>query len=318
MRDKFTSVSLCNDLENLHEAIKLHASHADIFHVHNEPSWFVTMIKEVCNKPVLLDIHDTYLTRTTQEELEKANNNENKVTRYTVDEHTNFQLADGLNFVSNYVRDDVCKEYNLTQPYAVIPSYVPSGLFRYRCYEWQGGLVYQGKVSLEKENTNSNYGFKYCQYQGLAEEAKSLGLDFHIYTIRTDKDFHATFDDVAFVHQPCSFMDVLKNLTKHDWGLVGNTFPTTQWAKTSSNKMFEYIAAAVPVVAMNAKWSEEFVSEHEVGLSVESLPELTERWREHRDIRKKLITNRQRFSMESHLGEIEQLYKDTIDAAGSC
>src|SRR4051812_34865532 len=72
----YKTFSLCADIDQYQEAIKLHKD-ADVFHCHNEPSWFVTAVKEVCDKPVLLDVHDSYLARHTPEEATaKLNENE--------------------------------------------------------------------------------------------------------------------------------------------------------------------------------------------------------------------------------------------------
>src|SRR4051812_34350563 len=66
----YKSFSLCSDIDQYQAAIKLHQN-ADVFHCHNEPSWFVTAVKEIYpNKPVIMDVHDSYLTRYTPEEAD--------------------------------------------------------------------------------------------------------------------------------------------------------------------------------------------------------------------------------------------------------
>ena len=69
-------------------------------------------------------------------------------------------------------------------------------------------------------------------------------------------------------------------------GLVGNLDVTSEWKVAFPNKLFEYIAAGVPVVAINADECADFITEYGFGIVVKDLYELAERWEEHTEIRK--------------------------------
>ena len=308
----FESITLCADVENLQEAVKSYSKIADIFHAHNEPSWFVSVVKETTNTPVILDVHDTYLTRSTEEESQAEKEQGKSLARRTTDERTNFKLADGLNFVTGYAKEAAYTEYNLNQPFAVIPSYVPWEWYSQESLEWLGGLVYEGKVTIGEELRKTSRVFNYCNYEELAKQAHAAGLDLHLYGMRTDEAYEKVYGDIAFTHIPTNGIEIIRRITRHDWGLLGNIFPHPQWQKTSTNKMFEYIAAGVPVVAMNAQWSEEFVTKHEIGIAVHSLEELLENWSKHTEIRKTLIKKRRQFSMEEHIDDILDLYESVL------
>jgi glycosyltransferase involved in cell wall biosynthesis len=260
----------------------------------------------------VLDVHDTYLTRSTEEESLAAKAEGTALVRRTSDERTNFKLADALNFVTHYAKDMVYEEYDLDQPCTVIPSYVPWDWYSQYSLEWLGGLVYEGKVTISEELKKTSRVFKYCDYEEFAQEAHAKGLDFHLYGMRTDEPYEKVYDDIAFLHPPTNGLEIIRRITRHDWGLVGNVFSHPQWQKTSTNKMFEYIAAGVPVVAMNAQWSEEFVEEHGIGIAVHSIDELLENWSKHTEIRKNLILKRRSFSMEEHIGELIALYRELL------
>jgi glycosyltransferase involved in cell wall biosynthesis len=88
---------------------------------------------------------------------------------------------------------------------------------------------------------------------------------------------------------------------------------TGVWSETAfPNKLFEYIAASVPVVVMNATDCATFVKEHGVGIVVNSVQELADRWSEHTEVRKNLIKVRQRFAMENYIGSLEDLYAEVV------
>lgn len=297
------------DMAQLHNLIKLHAKDTDIFHVHNEPSWFVTLIKETCDVPVVLDVHDSFSARVTEDEKEEAFKKDGtELVRITAEERNNFQLADALVFPGKAFGDAIREEFGLTQPYLVLPSYLPRHLYRYNIQDWYGGLVYEGKIQLNVEGRLSR-GFRYCDYLGFAKECRRFGMDFHLYS-RNDKEFVKAYDGYALVHEPVPYPQLMKAIARHDWGLVGNLTSTPEWEVAFPNKLFEYIAAGVPIVAINAKECEDFVTEHGIGIAVESVEDLAWRWREHRRCRDNLIKKRMEWCMEAHVNELVNLYQE--------
>jgi glycosyltransferase involved in cell wall biosynthesis len=297
------------EVGQLHNLIKLHAKDADVFHVHNEPSWFVTLIKETCDVPVVLDVHDSYLARTSPEEAERTLGSGDKPIRISVEERNNFQLADALVFPGESFKNLLCEEFNLKQPSIVLRSHVPRRMYRYNMQDWLGGLCYEGKTQVNTDSRVS-HGFRYCDYKELARQCKEKGLPFHLYGARDDKEFMEAYKDTAIIHEPMVFDTLIKNIARHDWGLVGNITSMSEWDYAMPNKLFEYIAACVPIVALNAKECGEYITEHGIGISVKSLDELMKRWPEHREIRKTLIKKRVQFSMEKNIEVLETLYGD--------
>jgi glycosyltransferase involved in cell wall biosynthesis len=306
--EQYTSFTIAPSIKHYVEWINRMKDEVDIFHAHNEPSWFITAIKERCDVPVILDVHDSYLARVTPEEEEKSD-----TPRIWAGERNNFQLADGLVFPGRSFSELIIEEFNLLQPSLILPSYLPRFMYGYVCGQWMGGLVYEGKVMLTKECTEGtpNHGFRYCDYEELTRQAHELGIDFHLYGIRKDEAFGEAYKNTV-IHQGRSIDELIKALTRHDWGLIGNVFPTPEWDVAFPNKLFEYIAASVPVVVMNASDCRDFVLEHGVGIAVDSLQELADRWSEHTEVRKNLIKVRQRFAMENFIGNLEDLYAEVI------
>ena len=308
---QYKTFTMCGDMEQYAEAIRLHAPKADVFHCHNEPSWFVSMIKEICDVPVILDVHDSYLARSTPEEAAEALSRGDKHVRVSVEERTNCQLADGLVYPGDDFREVVAGEFGLTQPSLTLPSYVPKRYFQYDYKDWHGGLVYEGKVNLPSETKGYNSGFKYCDYSDAAEKTSSIGMDFHLYAGRADESFRKHYANFphAFVHEPLDYDALMERIGRHDWGLVGNTTRTREWDVAMPNKLFEYMATGVPVVAMNANNASKFVNATGVGITVSGTEELAERWKEHREVRKKLFKERQAWSMNAHIHHLEKFYE---------
>jgi hypothetical protein len=315
--ERCTSVSVYNDTDQLYEAIKLHSSHADVFHAHNEPAWFVTLVKDVNQKtPVVLDIHDSHLLRKTSEEddLEQQKNPESF--RIGIDERNNFQLADGLVYVCEPMKRIVGGEFDLKQPSVVLPSYVPRGYYRIDFDRWVGGLVYEGRIDVNDELPKKWASFfRYSDYLELGRKCREIGIDFHIYTPRENEDVRKRYSEVAIMHEPQKYDRLIKVIGGHDWGLVGNIRPHTEWKNALPNKLFEYLAGCTPVVSINAEESSKVIDEFKVGITVSSLEEMAERWGEQRECRKNVIKHRFQFAMENHIHKVEGLYKEVMDAA---
>jgi glycosyltransferase involved in cell wall biosynthesis len=302
----YNTVSLWPSIEHLYQTIKLHKD-ADLFHVHNEPSFFVSAVKDMLpDMPVILDVHDSMLLRRTDEEVNKAQ--DEQVYRYTIDERNNIQLADGLVFVCNPMKEMVTETYSTTQPNIVLYSMVPRMFYRIDFSQWIGGLVYEGRVDLPAKLTREWDFFKYTDYLPFAAKCRELGIDFHLYCPRENKDVVEAYQKACFFHEPQKYDKLIRKIGSHDWGLVGNLELTSEWNLAMPNKLFEYIAGCTPVVAMNAGESSKLIEEYGLGITVNSLEELTERWGEHREKRKTVIRNRFALSMDENIWKLEELY----------
>lgn len=218
--EQFASVSVYQDMDQLYNSIRLHAD-ADIFHAHNEPSWFVTVVKDLGMKvPVILDMHDSNLIRKTPEEQDAERETNPDAFRVSVDERNNAQMADGLVFPCEPMRAQVTMEFGCKQPNLVLPSYLPKGFYRFDFANWHGGLVYEGRIDTHDELPGRWRSlFAYSDYLDLAKKCKDLDVPFHIYTPRVNEEVRKQYGEVAIMHQPKPMQKLIKALGSHNWGL---------------------------------------------------------------------------------------------------
>ena len=132
-----------------------------------------------------------------------------------------------------------------------------------------------------------------------------------------NKELRAAYHELCILHEPKGINRLIQCLGRHDWGLVGNEGVHEEWKNALPNKLWEYMAGACPVVAMNADESAAVIKEYDVGIVVGSLEELAERWKEHREKRQNVIKRRREFEMENHIHLVENLYKQLTGKTAS-
>jgi len=301
--EAMSSVTLYQTMGQLYGAIES-LSDADIFHVHNEPSYPVTAVKEVWGdkKPVILNLNDTNLTR--------LHPDSNDSRRMHVDERNNFELADGVVYINGTTQEIVEKTYAMTEHTLVMPLYIPERYFGLDFGELKGGLVYGGRVSIANEDTPERDFFQHQNYLDLAVEANNNGIPFHVFSPRKKKQVRDLYKTVCYMHNPLPVQQYIRAMGSYDWGLVGNLTETEFWKYATTNKFFEYIAACVPIVSFNTGVCADIINKYGIGICVDSMAELKARWGEHTECRNKLIKVRRNFALEKHLHKLINLYEE--------
>jgi hypothetical protein len=234
--------------------------------------------------------------------------------RISVDERNNFKLADALVYVCNPHQEVVNREYEIKVPNIVLYSAVPINFYRIDFKKWWGGMVYEGRIDVPgalDEGSEWDF-FEYANYVKMAEAAKKEGVAFHIYTPRKNEKIREAYNPVAIMHDPLSLDQLIKALGGHDWGIVGNINPHPQWDIAIPNKLFEYMAACLPIVAFNAGECSKFIEDHGFGITVNSIPELKERWDEQFKCRENIIKKRNAFCMEEMIQPLDDLYRELL------
>jgi glycosyltransferase involved in cell wall biosynthesis len=292
---------------HLWNALKAIDPFTDIYHAHNEPNWFVSAVKETSHKPVILDFHDSFLLRRKRSDKERY--------RVIAEERNNAFLADGFCFPCVPMKNEVFNEFKAIKdkPNVVLWSYVPRQFYRWDFFEWLGGICYQGRVDHPDIAKSEKYNFfMYCEYSELASEFAKRGIPFHLYGVK---------DKIVKWYQKRNliagggvfpFETLLQQLGSHDWGLIGNIGKHRAWEYAMPNKLFEYIAAQLPIVALNAGHAGKWIEKEGIGINIKTLDELEERWNEHEKARNILAKKRLDYCMEEHIHKLEGLYEQIL------
>ena len=292
--------------QDLLERISYFGDWAEVIHVHNEPSWMVkaaaTVRDMVCPLvPVIFDVHDLDSMR-----------EDGSVDK---DEEPAIRAADAFIFPSKAYKAGIGSKYIIgSMPQRVIYSMCSRNDIVTDPLPRVNGIVYEGAIVAPVKNFNPQTpGYKkYRDYTDLTKKLTASGIPFHLYGVRNE--FQPSYLAAgAVVHGMHRFPDMMRQLSRYDWGLCGHLDSHPQWQKAMPNKLFEYIAAGIPVISINAGEVSEFVVNNCFGSSALHFSYLIKvlkdkKWREI--CAESIRENRHKFTMESQVPEIEALYAE--------
>ena len=269
------------------EFLSAHDGEYDLIHVHNEPNWPVVIAKESQSAPVLMNVHDVSSARPTW------------LGNYDPFETSAFDAADAFVFVSEWQRD-FCIAQGLAvegKPYCVLPNYASeSTIVAKPVLPHVGGVVYAGGM-----DTRGKEG-SWRDLSPVADELEKRGIPFHVYPGNPGIDY-------GIVHSTVMEYHVLTHrMSQHDWGFSGTMMPNHAWHHSYPNKVFEYMAAGIPVIALNNPLVKEFCDSG-LGMylddfhDIKHLPKL-----DHKGYVKNVKRERYRFTMGYNIQPLKDLY----------
>lgn len=236
---------------------KIKALAPDVVHVHAEPAWLGWFAKECLpDTPVIFDAHDLNYCRSGGKTIEE-------------DERKTLNDVDGV----------ICPSYAyqkaVTEGFGVELSEVIYSMVNEKDYPdidempRVNGIVYEGGMVATSDEERAKGQVRYNDYRSLAVELFNARIPLHCYPGRAE--FADEYIQAGVVwHYSYTYQHLLRQLTRYDWGLVGSPFQNPAWDSAMPNKLFDYIAAGIPILVYNAKEVAELVREYDLGIVIEA------------------------------------------------
>lgn len=262
-----------------------HDGEYDIIHVHNEPNWPVIAAKESQSAPVLMNVHDVTSAR--------------PAISYDPYESLAFDAADAFVFISEEQRQFTIDLGFAVEgkPYCVLANYASeSTIVDKRVLPYVGGVVYVG--GLDKRGMEGSWR----DLSPVADAMEAASIPFHIYPGNPGIDYGITHRSLM------EYGVITHRMSQHDWGFSGTPVPNHAWAHAYPNKVFEYLAAGIPFIALNSPLVKPLCDQ---GLGyylpdiahVKDIPKL-----DRKGYTKRVRANRHRFTMGYNIKPLQDLY----------
>lgn len=318
--DDYVTVSYFNSMQQLHNAIK-NKPNIDIWHVHNEPDWLVDQALQAAlpHQAVIFDIHDFESAR-----WESTPFLEQKIMR----------LVDGCVHVSAPMQALGYEVYGAYHPPSIaLPCHVPESWYAEPQSRFHHNVVYEGGLDTpykETRQTARGTEFSFRDYGLLFEGITKAGYSMTVYPSNTtpqgtDKLYAGLG---VWVKPQLDYPDLMPTLAKYSWGVVGSSTESLLMHRAMPNKLFEYMAAGVPVLVFNADAASQFVSQLGIGLCIPKLHPNTTKDAAHKHIedflhsnatpenwaqaRQRVLEVREQWSMDAQISPLLDLYDDVL------
>jgi hypothetical protein len=267
----------------------------DVIHVHNEPDWLVTAAKKAKpNTPVVYDCHDL----DSQRDGEKAN----------PDEIEAMKVADAYIFPSQAYYEGASRYHSL-------PPHKPKAVVYSMCNQMSigplprvRGIAYEGGIAAPVEGYNYTRYPAYRDHRALVEAMYYANIPIALYGV-SDIFMNQYRSIGALCFPPMPYVNMLRELTRWDWGFVGCAEKYKTMEGSMPNKLFEYVAAGIPVIACNSPEAERFVVDNELGVSVDSIEDINDIYDTHEEWREKVREKKDQFIMEREIDKVERIYR---------
>ena len=291
----------------------------DILHCHNAPdSLTVACIHFFKGKiPIIHDVHDLLSVRNTgyDDGIVRGNCNYFKITE---EEKIAFERSDGIIAVSGAILDLASKKYDLdSRRSLVFPNFIATDMVpRVLKNKLSGGddminIVYEGH--LDRIRSGGHYDL-FDIFKGIANQ----GINIHIYPSRENEIYKKLSKEEGLIHYHGSIQPVqlLNELTKYDFGWAGfNTSRNRVHTDTvMANKIFDYIAAGLPVLSFPHKSQKNFLKSNSIGIIVSDLKGLKAKLLSPflKEVKKHVLEKRFFFTMENQIGKVYRFYEEVM------
>lgn len=306
----FEYVYYYTDVKSLANLLKKIETDIDLWVVHNDPTWPTTVIREtIPNAPVIIDVHDSSYW------YNDPNLYTNHIDEpiYWHEELVAQSCADGFVTPSKSAMFEL--KTRTKKPVAWVPPAVPRSKYSYTGVNFKGGLVSQGGHKAPDPSVKGTHFRDYTELYSDFTKHKHLYLYSPDFTFNAEDPLDKHYISIGNkkVHLGrLNYDELILELGMYTWNLVGNNVPHYVWQYSMPNKFFDAMVAGVPSVVFNCTQVKEIIDLFDIGIYVESVQELLDRWDEHREKRVNLMLSRKDLCMEAFIGQLIGLYDEVL------
>jgi len=293
----------------------------DLIHSHNAPDFLTVAAIEATNSiPVIHDVHDPLSLRNTNYYADGRQES------LLFQEHERIanEESDGRIYVTEGVKDYVQAKYSVkAKNDLVYQNYVSGSLIpiqlnkKLSAMDGEIHIAYAG--SLTSMIKDSHYNL-----EKIFSEIAKQNMHIHIYVPREDITYRKLAESNKYVHYhgQLNRKHLLQELTQYDFGWAGfNCSKNGAHLDVAfPNKVLEYLAAGLPVLAYPHRTLKSFIEGHKVGIIFNTIVELKKKLaysrKELERVRLNVLKKRKSFTVEDHAYQLVNYYNFILENIG--
>lgn len=180
-------------------------------------------------------------------------------------------------------------------------SCAPEMYFPLQSLPHVNGILYCGQVNVPAMNSKLHY--RDCV--PLFQKFTQLGIASHLYNTTPNANLMPYTLAGACTYGTMRMYAAIDQYTRYDYGFVGSNVDCPEIQMCMPNKLFDCIAAGIPVIVLNAKAAGKWVVDNGFGISVQGLENMDKvPWHDAgfwKDKKRNVLKRRHEFTMENQL-----------------
>ena len=276
----------------------------DIIHSHNEPDE-LTVVALACDTPVVHDTHDLI-------SLKYEGNKD-----ISFFEGIANRGAAGRVYTTPYQMEEARSLYGMTGPSIVYYNYASRADLPKRILPKLSDK--DGDIHIVYEGGIAGIDGKHRDFTSPFFDLANKGIHIHIYPPSScDKEIakqYSSHNNIHF-HNSISPRQIMEIMTQYDYGIIpfnlakgNNSFLDT----TIANKLFEYLAAGLPVIASPLKSYIDYFQNNPVGIIYNTAQDIIDSMPRLKEITSNTDFTKYTFTYEGEIERLEEFYYRILD-----
>ncbi len=273
----------------------------DIIHCHNEPD-VLTVAALAGDTCVVHDTHDLISLRSDGD------------SNLAYFEGIANRGSDGRVYSTSYQLDEAKKLYGVTGTSLVFNNFTSASdlpqkfLPKLSDKDGKCHIVYEGGVG----------GIGHRDFTDIFIQLAKQGIHIHIYPASYNNEQDLYFSQNEYIHynRPVSPKRIMEEMTQYDFGII--PFNIEKGNKrfldsTIANKLFEYLAAGLPVITSPLKSYTDYFQQNKVGITFNTVQDIIDNIDHLKEMAKTVDFSKQVYTFEGEIHSLEKFYEDLIN-----
>ncbi len=272
----------------------------DLVHCHNEPDT-LTVAALAGDAPVIHDTHDLISLRDTHDP------------NVSYFEGIANRAATGRVYSTPYQRDEAKKMYGVDGLSLIFYNYVSQSdisetrLPKLSCQDGGVHIVYEGGIGGSAHRDFTEFFVQLAKYD----------IHIHIYPASFSKQHEQFFLQFPRIHyyQPVSPKQIIEKMTQYDFGIIPFNIQNGNKRfldSTIANKLFEYLAAGLPVLTSNLRSYKDYFAKNSVGMTFRNAEEILGHVPKLRKMATQIDWASSFHTYEDKIGNLETFYQEVL------